>query len=81
MTKLAAVLAIAALMQPVLSAAGASTDSRSKPSSFVPHAHTNNHVYGSPIQPAIMGHSQSHQNQKHAPLKKRSSSSAHRSAQ
>ena len=51
------VLAIAALVQSAASVAGnASPDSRAKPSSFVPHSHTNNNVYGSPIQPAVVGH-------------------------
>jgi hypothetical protein len=52
------VLAAAILMQPTLSVAGyTQTDSHAKPNSFVPHPHTSNHVYGSPIQPAIVGHS------------------------
>ena len=46
------------LMQSALSvAADKSTNSRAKPSSFVPHSHTNSHVYGTPIHPAILGHS------------------------
>jgi hypothetical protein len=74
MTKLAlAVLAAVTLVQPALSAAGA-TDSRVKPNSFVPHPHTNHHVYGSPIQPAIVGHAKT-SHHKHTP-KKRSSNSA-----
>ena len=66
-------LAAATLMQPAWSfAADMSTDSRAKPNSFVPHPHTNTHVYGAPIQPALVGHSNvSHH--KHTP-KKRSSS-------
>jgi hypothetical protein len=67
------VLAAAALMQP-LSAAGATTDSHAKPSSFVPHPHTNNHVYGTPIQPAIVGHKRT-SHQKHAPKKPATSTS------
>ena len=52
------VLAAMALTQPGLSVAGAqSSDSRPKPSSFVPHAHTNQHVYGAPIGTAVVGHS------------------------
>jgi hypothetical protein len=68
-------LAAATLMQSALSVAGdKSTDSSPKPSSFVPHPHTNTHVYGAPIQPAVVGHSKvSHH--KHTP-KKRSSSAA-----
>jgi hypothetical protein len=58
MTKLVSIALAAALMQSALSvAAGNSTDSRAKPSSFVPHPHTKSHVYGAPIQPAIVGHS------------------------
>jgi hypothetical protein len=58
MTKFAIVLLAAfTLAQPVLSAAGdKSSESRAKPMSFVPHSHTNHHVYGAPIQPPIMGH-------------------------
>jgi hypothetical protein len=78
LTKFAiAVLAAITLMQPALSVAGdKATDSRPKPSSFVPHPHTSHHVYGAPIQPAIVGHAKSSHN-KHTP-KKRSSSAAHR---
>jgi hypothetical protein len=67
------VLAAVTLMQSALSVAGDnSTDFRAKPNSFVPHAHTNSHVYGAPIQPAIVGHSKvSHHKQT---PKKRSSS-------
>ena len=58
MTKFATtVLAAVTLMLPALSVAGDQpNDSRAKPNSFVPHPHTNNHVYGTPIQPAIVGH-------------------------
>jgi hypothetical protein len=52
------VLAAVTLMQSALSVAGdKSADFRAKPSSFVPHPHTNSHVYGAPIRPAIVGHS------------------------
>jgi hypothetical protein len=74
MTKLAIIaLAAVTLMQPALSAAGDKpTDSRAKPSSFVPHSHTNTHVYGAPIHPAVLGHSNvSH----HKPTPKKRSSS------
>jgi hypothetical protein len=48
-------LAAVVFIQPALSVAGdKSTDSGAKPSSFVPHPHTNSHVYGTPIQPAIV---------------------------
>jgi hypothetical protein len=51
-------LATITFMQSALSVAGdKATDSRAKPSSFVPHPHTNTHVYGAPIHPAILGHS------------------------
>jgi hypothetical protein len=79
MTKFAlAMLAAVALVQPALSAAVAPANSGAKPSSFVPHSHTNNHVYGSPIQPAIVGHGRA-SHQRHV-QKKRSSSGAKRSA-
>jgi hypothetical protein len=81
MTKFAiAVLAAVTLVQPALSVAGDGlTDSRAKPNSFVPHPHTSHHVYGSPIQPAIVGHAKS-SHHRHA-SKKRSSSAANRDAQ
>jgi hypothetical protein len=66
------VLAAATLMQPALPASAQSTDSRPKPSSFVPHPHSNTHVYGAPIQPAIVGHSKSSHHQQTP--KKRSAS-------
>jgi hypothetical protein len=51
------VIATIALAQPALAVAGdTATDSHAKPASFVPHAPTNQHVYGAPIEPAIMGH-------------------------
>jgi hypothetical protein len=78
MTKLVvSALVAVTLMQSALSVAGdKSTDSRAKPSSFVPHPHTNTHVYGAPIHPAIVGHSKvSHHKQT---AKKRSSSAADR---
>jgi hypothetical protein len=80
MTKFAiTVLAAVTLVQPALSVAGDKpTDSGAKPNSYVPHPHTNHHVYGAPIQPAIVGHART--SHKHAP-KKRSSSAANRNAQ
>jgi hypothetical protein len=48
------VLAAVTLM---LSALSVADGAGAKPSSFVPHPHTNNHVYGAPLQPAIVGHS------------------------
>jgi hypothetical protein len=81
MTKFATALLVAVtLVQPVLSVAGDSpSDSRPKPNSFVPHPHTNHHVYGAPIQPAIVGHAKTH-HQRHA-SKKRSSSATNRVTQ
>jgi hypothetical protein len=72
MTKFAiTLLAAIALTQPALSVAGdKATDSRAKPSSFVPHPRTHRHVYGAPIQPVIGGPKTSHAK---ATAKKRSS--------
>ena len=71
------VFAAVVLMQPGLSVAGDTpTDSRAKPNSFVPHPHTNTHVYGAPIQPAIVGHAKT-SHHKQSP-KKRSPSAANR---
>ena len=80
MTKFAiAVLSAVTLVQPALSVAGDKpTDSGAKPNSYVPHPHTNHHVYGAPIQPAILGHTKtSHHKQA---SKKRSSSATKRAA-
>jgi hypothetical protein len=61
MKQFAIIVLAGALMLPPLSvAADKSTDSRAKPSSIVPHAHSNSHVYGTPIQPAIVSHSRTH---------------------
>jgi hypothetical protein len=65
-----AALAAVTLAQPVLA------DTAAKPSSLVPHPHTNHHVYGAPIEPAIVGRGKS-AHHKNAP-KKRSSSAAKR---
>jgi hypothetical protein len=80
MTKfLITVLAAVTLTQPALSVADAqSTDSRAKPSSFVPHPHTTSHVYGSPMQPAVVGHART-SHHKQTP-KKRSSKTVNRNA-
>jgi hypothetical protein len=80
MTKFAiAVLAVVTLVQPGLSVAGDKpTDSGAKPSSYVPHPHSNHHVYGAPIQPAILGHTKT-SHHKQTP-KKRSSSATNRDA-
>ncbi len=69
------VLAAVALAQPALSITGVKptdSDAKPKPSSFVPHPHTHHHVYGAPLQPAIVGHAKT-SHHKQAP-KKRSSS-------
>jgi len=79
MTKFAIAVLVVTLVQPGLSMAGDKpTDSGKKPSSYVPHPHTNHHVYGAPIQPAILGHTKT-SHHKQAP-KKRSSSAANRDA-
>jgi len=64
-----AVLAAVTLVQPALSVAGVSpadSGAKPKPSSFVPHPHTSHHVYGAPLQPAIVGHGKT-SHHKHAP--------------
>ena len=76
-----AIIALAALlMQSTSSVAGDKpTDSSPKPSSFVPHPHTNTHIYGAPIQPAIVGHAKTSH---HKPSPKRQlSSTSHRNPQ
>ena len=40
-------------------ASGEPIDSGSKPSSFAPQPHSNDHIYGAPIEPPILGHSKS----------------------
>jgi hypothetical protein len=58
MKKFAILIAAVTLMHAAFAvAAEKSSDSRPKPSSFVPHPHTKTHVYGAPIHPAIVGHS------------------------
>jgi hypothetical protein len=71
-----AVITAVALVLPALSVAG--TDARAKPSSFVPHPHSKTHIYGSPIQSAVVGHAKT-SHHKSTP-KKRSSSAANRDA-
>ena len=47
MKQFATIVLAAVLIQPALSVAtDKSTDTRPKPSSFVPHPHSNTHVYG-----------------------------------
>jgi hypothetical protein len=75
-----AVLTAVTLVQPTLSAAGtAPTDSGAKPTSYVPQPHTNHHVYGTPIEPPIVGQAKT-SHHKHT-QKKHSSSAANRVAQ
>jgi hypothetical protein len=71
-----AVIAAVSLVLPALAVAG--TDASAKPSSFVPHPHSKTHVYGSPIQPAVVGHAKT-SHHKSTP-KKRSPSAANRDA-
>jgi hypothetical protein len=81
MTRFAiAVLAAVTLAQPAPSvAADNPTGAGAKPSSFVPHPRTHRHVYGAPIQPAIVGHTKT-SHHKHT-TKKRSSRPPKRAAQ
>ncbi len=63
------VLAAAALVQPALLLAGDNSAASGKtPTSYVPHPHTNQHVYGAPIGPAIVGHGKTSHHQ-HTPKK------------
>jgi hypothetical protein len=63
------VLVTATLAQPALSLAGDNSAASGKtPTSYVPHPHTNQHVYGAPIGPAIMGHGKTIHHQ-HTPKK------------
>jgi hypothetical protein len=71
------VLTAVALLQSAWSFAGdKTTASIAKPSSFVPHPRASNHVYGAPMQPAILGHAKTSRH-KSTP-KKQPSSTAHR---
>jgi hypothetical protein len=76
MTKYAlTLLAAVTLAQPALSASADEPGGcDTKTSSFVPHTHTSHHVYGAPIQPAILRHGKT-SHRRHTP-KKRSSSAA-----
>jgi hypothetical protein len=61
MTKFAVIVLAAVTGIPALSVAGDKPiDSGAKPASFVPHPHTSHHVYGAPIEPAILGHAKTH---------------------
>jgi hypothetical protein len=60
-------LAAMTLAGPALSVAGSTaTAPGSKPSSYVPHTGTRSHIYGTPIQPPILGHAKA-SHHKHAP--------------
>jgi hypothetical protein len=76
MTKYAlTLLAAVTLAQPALSVAGDKPNGcDGNSSSFVPHAHTSHHVYGTPIQPAILHRGKTSHRQ--SPPKKRSLSTA-----
>jgi hypothetical protein len=65
MKQFALVVLAAVLVRPGLAVAtDMSQPTRPKPSSFVPHARSNSHTYGTPIQPAIVSHSRtSHRRQ------------------
>jgi len=81
MTKIAiTVLAAITLAGSTVSvASGEPINSRSKPSSFAPQPHSNDHIYGAPIEPPIVGHAKaSHHNHVQ---KKRSTSAKIRDAQ
>jgi hypothetical protein len=55
-TVASAMLAAITLAGPTLAVAGGNpTDARAKPSSYVSRPHTNRHIYGSPIEPPIVG--------------------------
>ncbi len=66
MMKLAMMIGAAMLAGPAVSLAGDKSDFGAKPTSFVPHPHTNHHVYGAPIGRAIVGHTRSARH-KHTP--------------
>lgn len=71
------VLAAIMLAGPPLSVAGTTaTDAGAKPSSYVPQTGTHSHIYGTPIQPPILGHAKA-SHHKHA-QKKASTSAATR---
>ena len=74
------VLAAITLAGSALSNAGAEPiASGSKPSSFAPQPHSNDHVYGAPIEPPIVGHAKTSHH--HHVQKKRSTSAKTHDAQ
>jgi hypothetical protein len=69
MRTIAIMLLAITLAGPALSVAGATaTAAGSKPSSYVPQTGTHSHVYGTPIQPPILGHAKA-SHHKHAHTK------------
>jgi hypothetical protein len=65
MTKIAITVLVAITFagSTVSVASGEPTGSGSKPSSYAPQPHSNDHIYGAPIEPAIVGHAKaSHHN-------------------
>jgi hypothetical protein len=71
--------AIALAGSAVAAASGEPIASGSKPSSYAPQPHSNDHIYGAPIEPPIVGHAKaSHHNHVE---KKRSTSAKTRDAQ
>jgi hypothetical protein len=69
MRTIAITLLAITLAGPALSVAGATaTAPGSKPSSYVPQTGTHSHVYGTPIQPPILGHAKA-SHHKHAQTK------------
>ena len=75
MRTIAIILLAITLAGPALSVAGATaTAAGSKPSSYVPQTGTHSHVYGTPIQPPILGHAKaSHHKHAHAKASTRTS--------
>ncbi len=68
------VVAAITLAEPALPVAGATAAAAdSKPSSYVPQTGAHSHIYGTPIQPPILGHAKS-SHHKHA--QKQASTSA-----
>jgi hypothetical protein len=69
MRTIAITLLAITLAGPAPSVAGATaTAPGSKPSSYVPQTGTHSHVYGTPIQPPILGHAKA-SHRKHAQTK------------
>jgi hypothetical protein len=74
MKKFAIIVLAAIIAQAAPSVAGAgAARCTAKPNSFVPHSHTNRHVYGSPIAAPIVGRAKTtHHRQTYRAAKKRS---------